>query len=108
MRKLKLFFRNLTGLIKSLCHLAGKAKNLKIFYGFWHWEIAKKYANKRFNKYSSKLDQQGKSQGVFAYSEDSLIVISQKEIKHLKKVGFLTTPKWHRKIFNKENLYKVS
>jgi hypothetical protein len=105
---LKSLFKNTLGLFKNLWHLVGSTDNVKIFYGFFHFDLAKKYAHKRYDKYPVTLDQKGKNQGVFAYGDESLIVISAKEIKLLKKRGVIDNPKWYRKIFNRDNIYKVA
>lgn len=99
--------KNTAGLIKSLWHFIGKPYKARVFTGYWHWSLAKKYAHKRYEWYPVKLDQLGKSQGIFAYGDESLIVISPKEIKLLKKRKYINNPKWYRKIFKNENLYKV-
>lgn len=101
-------FVNTFGLLRSLWHFKGKPIRSKTFYGFFHFELAKKYAHKRFNWYPAKWNQLGKPQGVFVSGDESLIVISPNEVKFLKKKYSDISPKWYKKIFNSENLYKIN
>lgn len=107
MKKIKAFFTNTRGLFRSLSFLFGEPKKSQVFYGYLHWVIAKKYANKRFKWYPYR-DVMGKDQGIFPYDEHSLIVISPLEIKFLKKRKHIAHPKNYIKIFKRENLYKAS
>jgi len=60
---------------------------IRVFEGYGHWWLAKKYADKRFN--ISKINKYagGKRQYVLPYGSVSLIVVNRLEITSLKARG---------------------
>ena len=100
---------NTRGLIRGLWSLyIRKPDKIRIFYGFWHWDISKAYARKRFKHYPPHLDKKGKDQGVFAYNDVALLVISLKEVKLLMKRGAIDRQNSYKKTFKRDNLYLVT
>jgi expansin (peptidoglycan-binding protein) len=77
--------------VKNLCFvfLTTKSK-IRIFTGYGHWWLAKKYADRRYdiskvNKYCG-----GKRHYVLPYGDYSLIVLNSLELQNLKKRGFFS------------------
>lgn len=104
----KNFFVNTFGLLTSIYFMIRNTQKSRVFYGYWHYHFAKKYADKRCKAYPTNLNQRGKTQGIFAAGPETLIVISQLELRLIKKRNLINHPKWYKKIFKKEAYYIVN
>jgi hypothetical protein len=63
----------------------GSIKKARVFAGYNSYQFACAYANKRTKKWKASWDQSGRKQGVFPYSDTSLIVCSKMELKYMGK-----------------------
>ena len=72
-----------------------------IFFGYYHYFFASKFAEKRSRKWKSHWDQMGKKQGTFPFDDTKLIVCSQMELKMIKKRGGLDRKAKPRKMIKK-------
>ena len=101
------FFKNCYGYLRSVYILKFKGiEQARVFYGYNHYSLAIKYADKRASQWPPSWDQLGQEQSVQAYGEESLIVISKMELKKMQKMGFVNDKIKYRKIF--KNSYYTS
>jgi hypothetical protein len=77
-----------------------------IFYGYFNYKYATKYANKRYKEWPSDWDQLGRQQGILPFDDLRLLVCSPKEMKDYQKRGLLSTEKNYKKYF-KHNYYQT-
>ena len=101
------FFINCAGWIHSIWILGfNNTDKPWIFYGYNHFELAKRYARKRYKAYPCDKDQLGKQQGVLPYQEVKLLVCSPLELKILQKKGLMKRDRNYTKYF-KHSYYKI-
>jgi hypothetical protein len=96
------FFVDTWGLIRSVYLVCFQTvKKPGIFFGYYHYFFASKFAEKRSRKWKSHWDQMGKKQGTFPFDDTKLIVCSQMELKMIKKRGGLDKKAKPRKMIKK-------
>jgi hypothetical protein len=94
------FFVNCFGWCRSVWTVyVGGIMKPRSFYGYDHFEMAKRYSLKRERKWPAKLDQLYREQAVLPYGDTSLIVLSKREIKNLQKHGMVNDKVSYKKIF---------
>jgi len=109
--EIKAFPRQFGGLLASMWHyIFTPITKPSIFWGYWAYYFATWYAEKRTRKWPPKYDQNGSINGVFVYSEDTLIVLNKMEIKNMKKLSPAASPLRKinpRKFLNRASYYKT-
>ena len=109
LKSLRVFFIDSYGWLRSVVILYLKGiERPRIFYGFNHYKYAQRYAHKRVDGWKPQWDQLGKQQSVHPYGDHSLIVLSQAELKIMKKLGMVNTRVSAKKIFKRGAYYKTN
>jgi len=99
--KIKEFFIDIYGWIKSVCIVLKSIKRPRIFYGYSSYWFACKYKERREKGWSVKWDQMGRQQGIFPVNDTKLIVCSKMELKLFKKKGLINKNIKPRKMMKK-------
>jgi hypothetical protein len=73
----------------------------RIFAGYFHWYFACKYADKRSRRWKAKWDQSGRKQGVFPYTDTTLMVCSQGELRLWQKKKLIKNNKNPKRLIKK-------
>ena len=101
------FFKNMLGMFRSIHFLIFfDPLKMRIMFGYWHYTLAKRLANKRHSTWKNQEDQLGKTQGILPFSEDKLIVCSLMELKIFQSRGLLDPHLNCKKMF-KSAYYKT-
>jgi hypothetical protein len=82
------------------CFLTGIRKP-RIFRGYCSYWYARRYADRRFKLWKNHWDQAGKQQGVFPYTDITLIVCSKSELKYFNKKSMIRNKMNPRKLIKK-------
>lgn len=105
----KYFFIDSFGWCRSLFIVVFKSiKRPGVFYGYYSYFWACKFAQKRTNKWKPKWDQMGKKQGVLPLNDTHLIVCSAAELVHYKKKKLINKKIKSRKAIKKSYYTSVT
>jgi hypothetical protein len=82
-------------------------KRSRRFFGYYSFIIAKKYADKRTNRWHRNWDQSGRIQMIIPFDDLSIVVCSKLELKYYKKRKILND-KFNIKKALKQSYYKTA
>jgi len=93
------FFNNCYGWCRSVIIVKFLTiKRVRVLYGYDHYELAKKLCHRRNKGWKDAWDQLGKTQSVFPYGEEKLLICSPMEMKFFQKRGYISGKKYYTKI----------
>ena len=101
------FFTDLYGWFRSLWIVIFRSIDKPaVMYGFRVWELSRRFAIRRDNKWPSRYWQAGKQQGIFPVGDIKLIVCSRLELKQFQKAGMIGKDINVKKMFHRSSYYK--